>query len=175
MEKQPEKIDLQEKEQVLSYIKILSAIGLFLGICSVGIGIAVLALMDGADYPLTTGTGIWFAANPIAFGIVGIAAAMSTNEITQKKLLTGHYVTGILLITQGYAFTTAIQGVIECSNGSEKCGSNADAKAALRGVLIGIIFFAYVVGSVSMGIHSKKKHVLHPDWKGRGCCGSSSD
>ncbi|XP_061193814.1 uncharacterized protein LOC133202051 [Saccostrea echinata] len=174
MEKQPEKVDLQEQERALSHIKILSAIGLFLGICSVGIGIAVLSLLDGASYPLTTGTGIWFAANPIAFGIVGIAAALSTNENTRKRLLTGHYVTSILLMSQGYAFATAIQGVIECSNGSEKCGSNADAKAALRGVLIGIIFFLYVVGIFSIGIHNRKRRVLHPDWKGR-CCGTSWD
>ncbi|XP_062579407.1 uncharacterized protein LOC134241350 [Saccostrea cucullata] len=172
MEKVPEKVDIQEKERALSSVKTLSVIGLSLGICSVGIGIAVLALMDGASYPLTTGTGVWFAANPIAFGILGIAAALSTNEITQRRLLTGHYVTSILLMTQGYAFATAIQGLIVCSKGDADCGSNADAKAALRGVLIAIIFFAYLVGIFSMGLHYRKRRVLHPDWKGTHCCRS---
>lgn len=176
MEKLPEKVDTQERERAMSYVKILSMIGLSLGTCSLGIGIAVLALLDGATYPVASGTGVWFAANPIAFGILGIAAAMSTNENTQNKLLTGHYVTSIILMTQGYAFASAIQGLVECSTGSEKCGSNADAKAALKGVLVGVIFFIYIIGIISLGIHSKKKHVLHPDWKkGGGCCGSSCD
>ncbi|XP_061168926.1 uncharacterized protein LOC133178192 [Saccostrea echinata] len=175
MEKEAEKVDPREKESCLSYIKMMSAGVLFLGVCSIGVGIAVLVLLDGAKYPLTSGTGIWMSGNHIAFGCVGIAAAMATNEITQMKLLNGHYVVSILLMTQGYPMATSIQGLIVCANGDEKCGSNSDALAALQGVQVGILVLSYFIGIASMVLHNKKKCVLHPEWKyRRGCCGGSS-
>ncbi|XP_062579415.1 uncharacterized protein LOC134241361 [Saccostrea cucullata] len=175
MEKELEKVDPRERESCLSYIKMMSAVVLFLGVCSIGVGIAVLVLLDGAKYPITTGTGIWMAANHIAFGCVGIAAAMTSSEIAQMKLLNGHYVVSILLMTQGYPLSTSIQGLVVCANGDEKCGGNVDAQTALHAVQVAILALSYFIGVASMILHIRKRKVLHPEWKyRRGCCGGSS-
>jgi hypothetical protein len=48
------------KEQLLSYIKMMSGIGIFLGISSIVIGIVVFVYLGGGEYPVTSATGIWY-------------------------------------------------------------------------------------------------------------------
>ncbi|XP_056022739.1 uncharacterized protein LOC125652018 [Ostrea edulis] len=173
MEKKPlpEPVNPQEKERALSSIKMMSAVALFLGIGSVTVGILSLAYLGGAKYPVTALTGIWYGMSSIAFGLLGIFAAMSSDETTQKRLLNGHYVTSIIIMSMGYAWATAIQGVVACGGGEEKCGDNAEIQTALHGVLIGIIAVVYIIGVWSMSLHAIRRKVLHPEWNyRRGCC-----
>jgi hypothetical protein len=44
----------------LSTIKIMSGVALFLGIGSVTLGIVSLVYLGGAQYPVTSATGIWY-------------------------------------------------------------------------------------------------------------------
>eukprot|EP00105_Crassostrea_gigas_P018460 XP_011436596.1 PREDICTED: uncharacterized protein LOC105334739 [Crassostrea gigas] len=172
MEKQPEKIDLQEKEKLLSHIRIMSVVALFIGVVSLVVGILVFVYLGGGKYPITTATGIWYAFMPLAFGIVGVLACRSTDEKTQGKLLGGHYTASIILVTMGYALATAIQGVETCATNSEKCGTHRDTQLALQIVLLCVILVGYILAVVSMCIHLKNRNILHPDWKyRRGCCG----
>lgn len=172
MEKQPEKIDLQEKEKLLSHIRIMSVVALFIGVVSLVVGILVFVYLGGGKYPITTATGIWYAFMPLAFGIVGVLACRSTDEKTQGKLLGGHYTASIILVTMGYALATAIQGVETCATNSEKCGTHRDTQLALHIVLLCVILVGYILAVVSMCIHLKNRNILHPDWKyRRGCCG----
>lgn len=172
MENQPEKIDLQEKERLLSHIRMMSVVALFFGIVSLVVGILVFVYLGGGAYPITSATGIWYAIMLLAFGIVGLAACRSTDETTQGKILGGHYTTSIILISMGYALATAIQGVVSCANNEEKCGTNRDTQLALHIVLLCVVLVGYILAMVSMSIHLRNRNVLHPEWRYHGgCCG----
>lgn len=89
--------------------------------------------------------------------------------------LNGHYIMSIVIVSMGYAMASAIQGLVSCALGEEKCGTNAEIQTALHGILTGIIFCGYVLAIASMGLHLRNKNTLHPDWKyRRGCCGSQT-
>nr|XP_022332920.1 uncharacterized protein LOC111130313 [Crassostrea virginica] len=172
MENQPDKVNPQERERLMSFIKIMSAIALALGVVSIIVGILVFVYHGGGGYPVSTGVGIWYAFMPIGFGILGLVANFSTDEKTQRNTLNGHYVMSILMLSMGYALAASIQGLVTCSQKDAKCGSNPDEQIALHAILVADVVVGYFISITSMVLHLKNKSILHPDWKYRkGCCG----
>lgn len=54
-------IYVAEKEKLLSHIRIMSVVALFIGVVSLVVGILVFVYLGGGKYPITTATGIWYA------------------------------------------------------------------------------------------------------------------
>lgn len=51
---------IAEKERLLSSIRIMSLIGLGIGVVSVVVGILVFVFLEGGGYPITSAVGIWY-------------------------------------------------------------------------------------------------------------------
>lgn len=171
MENQSEKTDIQEKERLLSSIRIMSVIGLGIGVVSVVVGILVFVFLEGGGYPITSAVGIWYGLMQITFGILGLLACQSSDEKKQGNLLSGHYVFSIIVMSMGYALAAAIQAVVACGNKNDSCGTNPDTQLALHIVILCVIVVGFFLAITSMSFHLRNRNILHPEWKNsRGCC-----
>ncbi|XP_061176133.1 uncharacterized protein LOC133185091 [Saccostrea echinata] len=163
---------LQRRTQALSRLYKLAFVSIGVSCVSMVLGIVILVLSSGADFPVISGAPLWAGA---VFSVTGVLGILASKEDVRygfippprtRCLLISHYTLCITCFSVcGICFGYSIGSVTMCSSSKENCGTNADQQIILNFIAIFIAFFMVIcvfLGSIFFCVYKKTFGLYSP-------------
>ncbi|XP_062572620.1 uncharacterized protein LOC134234549 [Saccostrea cucullata] len=169
---QVSEITLTRRTNALSHLFKLSVVSIAVSFVSMVLGIVILILSGGADFPVIAGAPLWAGA---VFSVTSILGLLASKEDVRygfipppktRCLLMSHYIVCITCFSVcGICFGYSIGSVTMCTSSKENCGTNADQEVILNFIAIFIALLMVIcvfLGSIFFCVYKKAFGLYSP-------------